>query len=729
MEKWKSKEQFMNFRRLISIVLCAAMVLTNANFSFALDSGAIQSMTQSLKSSEDLLEFESEINNEEDETDADASEVDDVIDSTSEVITEDEDDSTSEADVEEETDSTSDAVVENETDSTIESNVSDEIDSTSETIIINETDPTNESVIVEETEQTTEVSIIDETDSASEASVVDNEISIATESEMSEADDIDVDEIMDYEIVATESNVDLLVEKVEADIATSSDADIEEEVEPFFGYITPDIPPVEFKKNNRFIDPLERLLGENTLPDYYDSREKINDFGISIVPPIRAQSPYGTCWAFATMGLMEISLRKKNLVTAAESVEDYNKKSDLSEAAFSYYVIEGLKNVTNSENIDKPGVELRDYNALDADYYLSRGSKVPNFGNAGGHFLMATLVGSTYMGATLESNVPYSLMDSMVKNGLPPEKDKYAFNENAFEMNNVHIISKDNKEGIKRAIMEHGAVGISYHAGEESTCSKKVDGEWYYMSSNKYINGKKTGSNSNHGVIVVGWNDNVPASNFRHYNSSLRGYEEADGPGAWLIRNSWGDENSPSPYTSAKEGYFWLSYHDLSIDYNLYAIDVVEADTYKYNYHYDTTASLGYLDSKDHLNTSEIGNIFKVTGETNQKLDAVNFAHYSPISGGQIKVYTSDTAMENPTDGELRLTQDIVHSGQGIFTVPLNTSISLKKDTYFSIVLSLTNNVRLLPCWSIYYIRLSKCGNISKSYYHSKNNDIQFFDI
>lgn len=129
-----------------------------------------------------------------------------------------------------------------------------------------------------------------------------------------------------------------------------------------------------------------------------------------------------------------------------------------------------------------------------------------------------------------------------------------------------------------------------------------------------------------------------------------------------------------------------MSYYDLSIDSNFYAIDVIKADTYKYNYHYDTTGSAVLYDTIGDLNTYEIGNIFKVTGETNQKLDAVNFAHYNEISEGKIKIYTSDTAMENPTDGELRLTQDITHSGQGIFTVPLSNSISLKKDTLFSVV-------------------------------------------
>ncbi|MBR4314281.1 MAG: InlB B-repeat-containing protein [Lachnospiraceae bacterium] len=704
----------MNFKRLVSIVLCVAMVLTNANFSFALDSEAIQSMTQSLKSSEDLLEFESDINNEENETDVDASEVDDAINSTAEDDIEEETDQTIESDILDEIESESEDDIEDETDSTTESNVSDEIEPESEDVIEDETDSkiesdvldeidkATESEIIDDTEQTTESEIIDDTEQTTEAVIVDSEVSIATESEMSDADDIIIDEIIDFEIVATESNVDLLTGSVDADIATSSEANTEEEIEPFFGYVAPDIPPVEFKKNNRYVDPLERLLGESPLPESYDSREKTNDFGVSIVPPIRNQYPYGTCWAFATIGLMEINLRKKNLLNAS-SEEDYDEKSDMSEAAFSYYVLKGLKNVTNSENIDKPGVELRDYNDLDPDYYTSRGYDAPNFGNAGGNFLYAAFVGSTYMGATRESNVPYSLMDSMVENGLPPEKDKYAFNENAVEMNNVHIISKVDRDAVKRAIMEHGAVGISYHAGQESSYSKEINGEHYYMAPRRLVNGAKVKSPANHGVIVVGWNDNVPAENFINYNISLRENEVPGGPGAWLVRNSWGDENAFPPYKNAKEGYFWLSYYDLSIDNNMYAIDVVEADTYKYNYHYDTTASAGYLYSVNHLNTTEVGNIFKVTGETNQKLDAVNIAHYSPISGGKIKIYTSDEAMENPTDGELRLTQNLTHSGQGIFTIPLNSSISLKRDTYFSVVLDIPNNVQLLVDESVDY--------------------------
>ena len=476
-------------------------------------------------------------------------------------------------------------------------------------------------------------------------------------------------------------------------VSTDSELEKDEEKEPFFGYVDSNLPPIEFKERNN-----NRLFGSN-LERSYDSRNVINDSGYSVVGPIRDQSPLGTCWAFATIGMMETSIRIKNLVTGSTEAE-YEKNADLSEAAFSYYVIEGLKNVTNSEHIDRPGVEGRDYNALDKDLYHNEGYDGVNFGNVGGNYIDATLVGTTYMGATLEENVPYNevLLEYMENNGLTGDANEYAFNRNAYEMANVSIISKQDRLGIKEAVMRNGSVGVSYHEAQKGYSIKNVGDEWYYMSPRKLDGlGNKVARNANHAVLIVGWDDDVPAEYFTYYNKDVDDTDSPVGPGAWLIRNSWGE------YDNSHDGYFWLSYYDPSISDGLYSIDAVKADTYKYNYHYDTTSSDEYFDTLNDLNTYEIGNIFKVSDDINQKLDAVNFAHYSPIGNASIKIYTNNNPMENPTDGELRLTQQVSYDGQGIFTIPLEHSITLRKNTYFSVVLNFTGNVKFFVDESVDY--------------------------
>ncbi|MBR4314864.1 MAG: BspA family leucine-rich repeat surface protein, partial [Lachnospiraceae bacterium] len=514
----------------------------------------------------------------------------------------------------------------------------------------------------------------------SEVVDTDDEVLIATISEVADTDD----EVL----IATIS--ELSGNKIATDSELVDEDNLEE---PFFGYVDSGLPPIKpKKKKNRF-----KLFSANKIPTKYDSRDVINEAGYSIVPPIRNQNPYGTCWSFSTVGMVETSIRKKNLVEG-NTEEEYETNSDLSEAAFAYFTIEGLKDVTNSNNIDKPGVEGRDYNGIDADYLRSKGSTtIPRFINSGGDLIDSTLLGTTYMGLTKEQYVPHkqNVIKSILENGLD---GRAAFNSNVFEMANVDMMPKEDRDAIKKAIMKNGSAGIVYHEAQTGYTIKNIGDEWYYMSPRRFDNnGNIVAKSANHAVLVVGWDDEIPVEYFSYHNDVIDKDEKPAGPGGWLIRNSWGE------YSQSNGGYFWMSYYDLSIGNTLYSIDAVKADTYKYNYHYDTTSSTEFYDTVDDLNTYEVGNVFKVSNDFNQKLDAINFAHYSEIGNATIKIYTSDNPMKTPTDGTLRHTQNISYEGQGIFTIPLNKSIPLKKDTYFSIVLKFSDSVYLFVDDSVDY--------------------------
>jgi C1A family cysteine protease len=122
---------------------------------------------------------------------------------------------------------------------------------------------------------------------------------------------------------------------------------------------------------------------------------------------------------------------------------------------------------------------------------------------------------------------------------------------------------------VKWAVMKHGAVDASmaYEAGSFNAATSA-----YYSR----------GGDVDHHVCIVGWNDAYPAGRF------LR---RPPGPGAFLIKNSWGT-------SYGQGGYFWISYHDRSLGKSLAVFNGVEgAANHDAIYQHDAlgwSRSIGY---------------------------------------------------------------------------------------------------------------------------------------
>lgn len=123
----------------------------------------------------------------------------------------------------------------------------------------------------------------------------------------------------------------------------------------------------------------------------------------------------------------------------------------------------------------------------------------------------------------------------------------------------VEYLYKNDTDAIKRAIMENGGVYGAYATSASCLSSDRLS---YFMPESY------SGSSINHGVEIVGWDNNYARSNF---NGSVG--EKPKKPGAWLARNSYGNSNSLG-------GYFWISYEDKYIFdsryYPLYTINSVQ---------------------------------------------------------------------------------------------------------------------------------------------------------
>ena len=530
---------------------------------------------------------------------------------------------------------------------------------------------TKESVSEEGTseESTTKENISEESDkqeSANESSIVplsdkDEETSSteATEPEEDEGDkekNITESEKQDGEPeneknneknIFDENNIATISDVENLDQTENSDVDEDDEEHRVLSFR-----PSEFEAPKVNIDKKSNLFGTTPLPSSYDSRNYTNDYGVNIIPSVKDQGNYGTCWAFSEIGMFESAIRKKNYVTNEAD-------GNLSVAALAYFTL-NTKNVTNNtEYMDKPGVEGHDYTAV--------GYSGDSFADIGGNYVEANLVASSYIGVVKEdSQTSYSNMPNIVASGLD---GNYAFKRNAYELGSAYFINKKNEDLVKKAIMDYGCVGIAYEEGRTNSNCHQVDGEWCYYHS---------GYDINHAVLVVGWNDNIPKEYFYYAPGKC-----APRNGGWLVKNSWGT-NRPR----MNQGYFWISYADPSIDSTIVAIDPIKADTYKYNYHYDTTGNeaICYYSNISTRNV-KFGNIYKVSENEDQTLDAINIALASTNSKYKIEIYTSDNSMSNPYDGIKRLSQEDLKVSSGIYTIELDNPVSLKKGTYFSIVI------------------------------------------
>lgn len=113
----------------------------------------------------------------------------------------------------------------------------------------------------------------------------------------------------------------------------------------------------------------------------------------------------------------------------------------------------------------------------------------------------------------------------------------------------VEYLYRNDTNAIKRAIIENGGVYAAYATSGSCLSSDRTS---YFMPDGY------NGSSINHGVEIVGWDNNYSRSNF---NGSVG--EKPKKPGAWLARNSYGNNNSLG-------GYFWISYEDKYIFSDIY---------------------------------------------------------------------------------------------------------------------------------------------------------------
>lgn len=361
-------------------------------------------------------------------------------------------------------------------------------------------------------------------------------------------------------------------------------------------------------------------------------------------PAIRNQNPYGTCWAFSSMGLAEFDMINDGSV---------QRDIDLSELQLAYF--------TYNSVVDPIGGTEGDYSR----YYVENSGIQYGYLMRGGNYIMASRRLGQWVGAVNETDVPYSEALNVLANGL---SDEYAYSKDVGHLENTYLISiKKNPEEVKKQIKDHGAVGVSY--------SHSDTGYQYINNSYNDISGMAGGG---HAVMVVGWDDNYSKDNFRDG-------VKPENNGAWLIRNSWGESSS---YDNRCE-YFWMSYETYSLANTAWVFDFSKDDGYDNNYQVDGGLNVGTTGSY-----SKVANVFTVQnkqGVSSEELKAISCSFTSKTNVGYtIDIYTDLTSATNPFSGtkQEEATTTGTTTYAGVYTIPLENTVNLKPGTSFSVVVT-----------------------------------------
>ncbi|MDX9979749.1 MAG: lectin like domain-containing protein [Lentisphaeria bacterium] len=227
---------------------------------------------------------------------------------------------------------------------------------------------------------------------------------------------------------------------------------------------------------------------------------------------------------------------------------------------------------------------------------------------------------------------------------------------------------------IKGSIMANGALYVAYYHSDT-----------YYKSANRaYYN--PVNIDTNHGVSVVGWDDDFAAAKFA---------STPPGNGAWILRNSWGTGWGDG-------GYFYLSYYDTSFQSCTPALYTAAAEAENYD-HLHQHDPLGWIGSFGYGSPTNVwgANVFAL--DDDEVLKAVAFYTAGRNVAYEVRVYRS-LASASPSSGTLcgiGSEGATVVSGTfaeaGYHTVVLPTAVLLEAPQNFSVVVKLADPVSPFP--------------------------------
>lgn len=399
-----------------------------------------------------------------------------------------------------------------------------------------------------------------------------------------------------------------------------------------------------------------------SLPAYYDIRLSVpadrhspQDPQKALINPVRRQGMYGTCWAHGAIAMLESNM----YLQLQRAKIPYNVDQNTINLSEWYLAWVSRCTPIGMEQDSIAHIVLpEDF----MNYRKPMADKV--YEGAISMMFMEFMTANQASLATEDSDADIHILQRL----RAPEsyKPQAAQFRNSYTVFQHEIIQPADIPLIKKQIMQYGAACLILDA---SSFNNEPHGKVFFSP--------KT-SRPNHAMNIVGWDDDYDFSQTDLPDKPLH-------KGAWIVRNSWGNQ-------WGDHGYCYISYEDQTLhmpvvaeaDMDLGAISTIATNQTQLPfialYYTDELSSAWFADSE--------------ANEQNTFLKRIGFYTYNDGLSYVIEVRTGS---DSPESGRLVYTQkgtfgqDGTPAWSGYRTIDLNKYVFLAAGTHYTVSVRLEN--------------------------------------
>lgn len=278
----------------------------------------------------------------------------------------------------------------------------------------------------------------------------------------------------------------------------------------------------------------------------------------------------------------------------------------------------------------------------------------------GGAYTMAMAYLASWKGPVREEDDPYG--DGESPNNLQAVR----------HVQEMQMLREKDYKSMKELIYQFGSVQSSLYMDMQdgrytSTYYNEAKDSYCYIGEEE----------ANHDVLVIGWDDDYPASNFQ------AGVKEN---GAFICQNSWGT-------SFGEQGIFYVSYEDSVMGENCVAYTRVEAaDNYDKLYQTDQCGWVGQLGYNSEV--CWFANVYE-TGETPEQIGAVGFYATGQDTEYEILGVPEFSGKWDLTGAESLQSGSFEHAGY--YTVDLKEPLSISPGQRFAVMVKIRTPKETYP--------------------------------